>query len=190
MNLLLLVGEIGSGKSTLANILTKYGYYEETFASPIKQFAINIGFDIDDIYGNQVQKNKVNDFWQISGRQFMQLFGTDLCRELLPSKIPMQLNGRNLWVRIMEKKISSYKEKNKLLVISDGRFKDEIKLVKEYNGKIIRIIRPDNPYRLNEFNNKHLSEIDIIEEPADYSIINNGIESMEEQILKIISSRC
>ena len=39
--LVIFVGKIGSGKTAAANILQKYGFVEETFAAPIKQFLLS-----------------------------------------------------------------------------------------------------------------------------------------------------
>lgn len=43
--LVIFVGKIGSGKTAAANILKKYSFEEETFAEPIKQFLLTIGFN-------------------------------------------------------------------------------------------------------------------------------------------------
>jgi hypothetical protein len=199
--LILLVGAIGSGKSTVANYITKYeldgvNFIEDMFAKPLKEFAISLGFKDHQIYGTQEQKLEINDFWKISGRTFMQQFGSDVCRTLLPIAIPnMEFNNRNLWARIMESKINS----NQLLVISDGRFLDEAKLVKDYGGKIIKIIRGDfnalTPTSIDINNDNsihshtyHVSETEMDSITADYIIYNNGtLENLENQVyLKLL----
>lgn len=43
--IVLFVGKSGSGKSTAANILsTKYAFVERAFATPLKNFALLVGF--------------------------------------------------------------------------------------------------------------------------------------------------
>ena len=58
--LVIFVGKIGSGKTAAANILKKYSFEEETFAEPIKQFLLTIGFNYEDVFGSQEEKLKVN----------------------------------------------------------------------------------------------------------------------------------
>ena len=106
--LVIFVGKIGSGKTAAANILQKYGFVEETFAAPIKQFLLSIGFNYEEVYGSQEEKLKVNKFWNVSGREFMQKFATDLMRNKLEDILPnINLGGSTVWVRAMEKKIQN-----------------------------------------------------------------------------------
>lgn len=182
---ILLVGKIGSGKTTAANILKKYGFKEETFAEPIKQFAKSIGFTHNQIYGNQNQKLEINKFWLISGREFLQQFGTDLCRNNLHEKIPnMDMGNRTIWVRTMENKIKKYP----LIVISDGRFFDEAKLVRDYGGIIIKIYRDKYEHKINTLLHSHKSEKSMCLILEDYKINNNGsIDDLEKSLLKILN---
>jgi hypothetical protein len=190
-----LTGKIGSGKSTVAELMVyppeaecvrnfEYKFREETFAGPLKNIAFTIlGFDWKDVYGTQEDKNKINEFWGVSGRTFLQKFGTEVCREALTREIPeMNLNGRSLWCRIMEKKLIIQQEISKLsseekesyegrlnLVISDLRFKDEYDLVKQYNGIVVKIVRD---CKENTLTHKSEEELDTL--TPDYVIENNG----------------
>lgn len=181
----MLVGSIGSGKTTAACYIT-YNYYnfeEFSFAEPIKEFAVELGFDDNHVYGDQKEKKIVDNFWNISPREFLQKFGTEVCRDKLQECIPnMNLNGRTLWARVMEQKIQN---NNNHMIISDGRFKDEEKLIRDYNGIIIRIDRTVDDEKT--LINKHSSEQYINEIQADYVIDNNGTkEKLFEQIDKIL----
>jgi hypothetical protein len=182
---ILLIGKIGSGKSLVAGILKKYGFREETFSSPIKMFAKSIGFLDNQIYGSQQDKLEINNFWNISGREFLQQFGTDLCRKYFSKCVPnMNMGERKLWTRIMEFKIG----KGGLMVISDGRFEDEAKLIKDYGGIIIEIKRYQKVTDTEEkkFNQLiHSSELSNI--IPDYTINNDGtIQDIKDEILNII----
>ena len=196
--LIMLTGSIGSGKSTAAEILTKYNFIEDFFAKPLKDFGLSLGFEHHQIYGTQEQKLEINQFWGISGREFLQKFGSEVCRDALPGIIPgMNFNNRTLWARVMESKI----QKHKRLVISDGRFLDEAALVKEYKGVIIRLKRrpagnttvntsvdtsADKP--IGDFTT-HKSETEISAIKADYEIDNNGsLEDLENQLIGILSN--
>ena len=67
-----------------------------------------MGFTDVELYGSQKEKETINEFWGISGRTFMQKFGTEICRVELPKAIPnMNFNNKCLWSRIMEKHIES-----------------------------------------------------------------------------------
>lgn len=180
--LVIFVGKIGSGKTAAANILKKYSFEEETFAEPIKQFLLTIGFNYEDVYGSQEEKLKVNKFWNVSGREFMQKFATDIMRNQLKSVLPhLNLGDSTIWVRAMEKKILNNPSKN--IVIGDGRFPDEIMLIKKYGGIVIKIIRPSN--NNSNFNHESESYFDSIQ--PDYEIINDGtFEDLENKIKKIL----
>lgn len=181
--LVIFVGKIGSGKTTAANILKKYNFEEETFAEPIKQFLLTIGFNYEDVYGSQEEKLKVNKFWNVSGREFMQKFATDIMRNQLKLILPkLDLGDSTVWVRAMEKKILNNPSKN--IVIGDGRFPDEIMLIKKYGGVVIKVERPSN----NDDNNSvHESESYFDTIIPDYEISNDGtFEDLENKIKNIL----
>lgn len=182
---ILLMGAIGSGKSTVARMITEQFpcYQESSFAEPMKQFAVNIGFKSSEIYGNQNEKLVPNEFYGVSGRYFLQKFGTELCREYLPSAIPnVKLNGRSIWTCALEIKLLKTQQSNIGMVISDGRFPDEVKLVKDYNGLVIKIIRNESDHEAD-----HLSES--YDHASDITLYNNGdLELLEKKINKILTS--
>ncbi len=183
--LIAITGEIGSGKSTLANILiNEHKFTEETFAKPLKQFASLLGFAEHQIYGTQEQKLEINDYWNVSGREFLQKFGSEICRDELSKVIPnMNMNGRSLWCRVMEKKILE----NKNLVVSDLRFEDEYDLIKAYKGIVIKIVRNDNLHNKNGSHNKHISETQMSKIIPDFTIENNtSIEDLKDKINTVL----
>lgn len=181
--LILLVGKIGCGKTTVANMLKTHGFREEMFASPLKNFAMSIGFKYNEVYGTQEEKLAINKMYNISGREFLQKFGTDLCRNNWSKCIPnMEMNDRTIWVRVMENKI----KENKLLVISDGRFEDELSLVKDHNGIIIRILR-DCDEDSNSSYKQHESETQMDRMKVDYILDNNGtLEELQSNLEDIL----
>ena len=183
--LILLVGQSGSGKSTAASILCEeFKLKEETFAAPLKEIAMTLGFERQEVYGTQEEKLAPNRHWGVSGREFMQKFGTEICRDALPALIP---NMRNVWIRLMEKKI----KKNPHIVISDGRFPDEVAMVQRCGGVVIQINR--NLPRMT-----HASEQQYLQ--SHYQIDNNGtlaefkkelidfpIEPLEHKYLRLMN---
>ncbi len=151
-------GEIGCGKSTVVNYLeSRYGFGEYMFANPLKQMAISAGFEPHQIFGTQEQKLEINKFWGISGREFLQVFGSEVCRDYMPKVLPkMNFNGLTLWVRLFEKFMVGRKGVN--TAVSDVRFADESQTIKKYNGIVVRIVRSGIQNKQPIAVQKHISE--------------------------------
>jgi hypothetical protein len=182
-NLICIIGNIGVGKSTVADIIKKYDYTELTFAGPVKEIGLILGFDYKNLYGSQEDKLELNKFWGVSGREFMQKFATNIMRDELSNHINMNMDGKTIWVRLCEKKILNLLEQNKKILVSDGRFPDEINMIKNLGGIIIKINRK------NKYDIQHQSESYIDKLKADFIINNDGtLEELEENIIKIIQS--
>jgi len=171
--ILVLCGNIGCGKSTACEYLVQsLGFQEMSFAEPLKKLAVSLGFNEKDVYGTQEEKAQINPYWGISGRQFMQRFGTDITRKnshLLGEGIS------NVWIKAVECKIA--KAKNNL-VISDGRFEDEIEAVRKYGGIVIKLTRK-TPYECT-----HESEQNFDKIKADYEYNNVGSKEDLYEFLK------
>ena len=137
-----ITGKIGSGKSIICDEFKNAGFIEDNFANSLKQIGEIIGFEHYQLYGTQEQKLEINNKWNISGREFMQKFGTELCRNQLKQTIPnMKFDDNNtIWVQIIKNKINN-EYKNKNIIIGDCRFLDEAKMIKDNGGIIIKIIR-------------------------------------------------
>lgn len=167
--ILLLVGNIGSGKSTAANILKeKFGFVEYSFASPLKDFALSIGFNFEDVYGSQDDKKRINPFFGISGRQFMQRFGTEVMRD--HSSFIFDNKVENVWTKAMEIKLSRALSFGHNIVVSDGRFKDEAQLIKNLGGTVIRLHRKC----IDSSPSDHSSERELDNIPVDKEFCNDG----------------
>lgn len=83
-------GLAGSGKSTCAKMLTCYKEY--SFAEPLKQAVLGI-FGIDPKYA-YTDKNSIIDPLGVTGRQLLQIVGTELFREDLKKHLPqLKLTG-------------------------------------------------------------------------------------------------
>ncbi len=177
-------GKIGSGKSTASEYLTEYhGYEEYAFALPLKEVAVCLGFEESEVYGTQEDKMKENSFWGVSGRKFMQVFGSEICRDYLPKVLPeMKLNGLTIWARLFEHYLEKTKsESDQRVVISDVRFKDESDVIKKNGGIVIKLIRPD------EKSDEHQSETSIDKVEQDITLHNNGTqEELFEKLAEII----
>lgn len=180
MSLFCLVGNIGVGKSTVAEIFKQNDYIELTFAGPVKEIGLILGFDYENLYGSQEDKLQINEFWGVSGREFMQKFATNIMRNELSKHINMNLDSKTIWVRLCEKRITDLLKQNKKIIISDGRFPDEIDMIKKLGGKIIKI------ERYNNYNKQHESESYISQIEPDIIINNNGtLEDLHIKLKKI-----
>tara|TARA_B100000902_G_C27311549_1_gene918722 strand:+ start:97 stop:813 length:717 start_codon:yes stop_codon:yes gene_type:complete len=157
----LLIGIVGQnrvGKDTLSNYLvSQHQFTQYSLAQPIKDVArILFDFNEEQLEGND--KEKIDEEWGISPRQFFQQFGTEIMQkniyQFLPGlkqKIPL----KTFWITKTIKKIKKDRD-NKINkhVISDVRFLHEAKQILEMGGYLIKIERPSKEEILenNDFN--------------------------------------
>lgn len=164
-----ITGLIGSGKSTIASYLeAKYNFEQYAVANPIKEFAKSLGFTHEEVYGSQDDKLKINKYWQISGREFMQKFGTAMRNDLIKYIPDLNLENKTLWVRSFE---IYYKEQNVNLVVGDVRFEDEAKMIKDLGGYIIKVVDLKNR---NSVIDQHTSETSVLKIKEDFLVENYG----------------
>lgn len=153
-----LSGRKGSGKNTVAkfiashyemNTLSPGNVLECSFADNIKTFCIEtLGLSREQCYGSDDQKNAPTQYlWEnvrnslirrkfglssgpMTGREIMQLFGTELVRE----------SFGNVWADATIRKIKH--SEVSLAIITDNRFPNEVESVlSQPNGYIIRLTR-------------------------------------------------
>ena len=113
------------------------------FASTLKDICVGL-FDIpkESLYGTEEEKNNpIQYLWEdmpaklknktgnMTGRDFLQYFGTNICRKINP----------DIWTNRTIKDI--LQEESKLSIISDARFENEVMAVQNAGGKVIRLTR-------------------------------------------------
>ena len=177
LTLIALTGSIASGKSTVSDYLENiYGFTEYAFAKPLKEIGLAMGFEQHQLYGTQAQKLEINEYWNISAREFLQKFGTDICRNLLHHVLPSMEFGesKSPWVRLFEIYIDKLTKEypNGCIVVSDLRFLDEAVAIKKLGGYIVRIERTSNVADTELY--KHSSETEMSQIKADFTIYNTG----------------
>lgn len=141
----LIVGFSGykrSGKDTaaleLAAALKRNGFSVvlDSFAAPIRQFAI------EHLDMTETNKEEVIPWladYAVTPRLFMQLFGTELGRDMIHP---------DLWVRMLERRVqklstSAAAQEGKLaIIVTDVRFINEIRMLKNLGAHLIRVERP------------------------------------------------
>lgn len=167
----MLIGIIGkkeSGKDTLGDYLVNnYQYQKYSFALPLKKVCKELFLLDDEQLINHTLKETIDTRWGLSPRQMLQKVGTDLIRNNI---------NENFW--ILHFKFWYNNNKNNI-VITDCRFQNEVNIIKELGGIVIKLNR--NTERIDT----HISEdIDKLT-GFDYTLDNN---STKEQLYKSIDT--
>lgn len=203
-------GFIGSGKDTIADYLTNFhGYRRESFANSLKDAVAQVfGWDRTMLEGRTKQarewREQVDPWWSerlkmpnLTPRWILQYWGTEVCRRAFHDDI---------WIVSLENKLRNSKDD---VVISDCRFPNEIKSIKNAGGIVIRVVRGAEPDWYNDAADMnagdrcmnymmgktrmqllgiHASETAWVGTKFDAVIDNNGtIDDLYEQVLGIIS---
>jgi len=139
-------GFIGSGKDTIADYLTNFhGFRRESFANSLKDAVAHVfGWDRTMLEGRTKQarewREQVDPWWaerlnmpNLTPRWILQYWGTEVCRRAFHDDI---------WIASLENKLRSSTDN---IVISDCRFPNEIKSIRNAGGIVIRVIRGEEP---------------------------------------------
>jgi hypothetical protein len=139
-------GFIGSGKDTIADYLTNFhGFRRESFANSLKDAVAHVfGWDRTMLEGRTKQarewREQVDPWWSerlkmpnLTPRWILQYWGTEVCRRAFHDDI---------WIASLENKLRNSTDN---IVISDCRFPNEIKSIRNAGGIVIRVIRGDEP---------------------------------------------
>jgi hypothetical protein len=139
-------GFIGSGKDTIADYLTNFhGFRRESFANSLKDAVAQVfGWDRTMLEGRTKQarewREQVDPWWaerlnmpNLTPRWVLQYWGTEVCRKAFHDDI---------WIASLENKLRNSKDD---IVISDCRFPNEIKSIKNAGGIVIRVKRGEDP---------------------------------------------
>jgi hypothetical protein len=139
-------GVIGSGKDTIADYLCNFeGFRRESFAATLKDAVSAVfGWDRTLLEGRTKHarewREQVDPWWadrldipNLTPRWVLQFWGTEVCRKAFHDDI---------WIASLENKLRSSKDD---IVISDCRFPNEIKAIKNQNGMIVWVQRGSLP---------------------------------------------
>ena len=139
-------GLIGSGKGTVADILVDYHNFQKiSFADKLKDGVAQVfGWDRAMLEGDtdrsRLWREKVDEYWtketgrEITPRLVLQEFGTDCMRMGFYDGI---------WVSLVKKHMLDNPHVN--YVIPDVRFPNEMKMIRELDGKVWQVRRGENP---------------------------------------------
>ena len=139
-------GFIGSGKDTVADYLTNFhGFRRESFANSLKDAVAHVfGWDRTMLEGRTKQarewREQVDPWWAerldiptLTPRWVLQYWGTEVCRRAFHDDI---------WIASLENKLRNSTDD---IVISDCRFPNEIKSIKDAGGIVVRVVRGPEP---------------------------------------------
>jgi len=196
-------GFIGSGKDTAADYLVNFHEFRrESYASSLKDaVAAVFGWDRTLLEGRTKEARdwrEQKDVWwterlqrTVTPRLMLQLWGTEVCRVGFHDDI---------WIASIENKLRTSKDN---VVISDCRFPNEIKSIRNAGGKIVWVQRGQLPswyntaVAANTGNQEatdslkeagiHASETSWVGTVFDYTIDNNGsIDHLYHQLKSLV----
>jgi hypothetical protein len=146
-------GLIGSGKDTIADYLQNiHQFRRESFAHALKDAVAQVfGWDRELIEGRTREsrewREQVDTWWaerlnmpNLTPRYVLQVWGTEVARKSFHDDI---------WIAALENKLRKTHDD---VVISDCRFPNEIKAIRDAGGIVIRVVRGPEPewYNLAE----------------------------------------
>ena len=138
-------GFIGSGKDTIADYLVNiHEFRRESFANTLKDaVAAVFGWDRTMLEGRTKQarewREQVDPWWSkrldraVTPRWILQYWGTEVCRRGFHDDI---------WIASLENKLRNSSDD---VVISDCRFPNEIKAIRNQGGIVLRVVRGPEP---------------------------------------------
>ncbi len=167
-----------SGKDTLAKLFVdEFSFSRVAFADKVKE-ALHVIFDVprEKLHGSDEDKNSLSKVrWNhlhgiqpsadshkefLSIRELMQIFATEMCRQVIPG----------IWYQYLPL------HEHKHVVVSDLRFTNEAQYLKDNKALLIRVTRTGaGP-------TAHSSESGLADDWFDYELINDG--SLEDFLQK------
>lgn len=158
-------GPKGSGKDTVGQIITQLAPISKTiaYADPIKRVIQHL-FDLNPESNEQYdlfKRTKVE--YGLSGHLQHGVEGRHLVREI---GMLMRSYNENQFTDYVEEQIR--REPNKLWVVTDMRFDNELRSLQKMNAVLINVMRPGYRY------DGHVTETGFDRTLFDHTIINDG----------------
>lgn len=133
-------GTIGSGKDTFSQVFIDAGFHRMSFATTLKDaVSVIFGWDRTMLEGHteeaRIERETIDKYWSsklgfdVTPRWVLQNFGTDVVRRHFHD---------NTWVFSLENKM---RQIDGNIIITDCRFPNEIKMLRENNATLIEVQR-------------------------------------------------
>lgn len=167
-------GKAGSGKSTFAEVLCcNLNFSMWSFAEPLKEM-VEVITRSNRVWGTQEDKSEMFEPLGLTYRELLQRVGEG-----------MRKVDKDFWVKLLAPKVLNAHDYYDI-VIPDVRFTNEAKWIKANGGKIVQIVRPDNPYTVPE----HVSERGFNQRYIDYTLYNiaTGLELYRDMCYDTMTS--
>ena len=143
-------GLAGSGKDTAADLLCSYDkskYQKMSFGDAVKDVAAAaFGWPRDLLQGGTSESRAFrevpDEFWSkvlnkpFTPRLALQLIGTECFRNTIDN---------NFWIYVVQNRIMSEQDKEKTFLVTDVRFPNEVKMIHDLGGIVLRIKRGTLP---------------------------------------------
>jgi hypothetical protein len=172
---LIIIGVCGRkrhGKDTVGGFLRDEANFTPiAFADPIKRIAMDLySFSYDQCYGTREDKETVDPRYGFSPRHAMQQIGTEMFRNLYEptwveyakTTINRARAGQNPPIHSPQAKAflptSLVARDTSRWVITDVRFPDEARAIREMGGQVWKVVRPS---LLEGLNDTHASETSV-----------------------------
>lgn len=188
-------GKKRAGKDTAASILLDRGFRRVSFAAPLKSICGEVfGLDFNDdsrkdepfdtpldvsaAHINKLTKRIRDEVTEEqeeairaamkfkkfgTRREILQFIGTDLFRKFIDD---------NIWINYAKQELLDHEGD---IVITDARFPNERKMLKELGAKLILIKRPE----IEDTTDSHSSE-NSLGTDADYDVVLNNVGTIED----------
>jgi ABC-type dipeptide/oligopeptide/nickel transport system ATPase component len=160
-----IVGKKGSGKNALASALGKLlegEFLEVAFAGALK-WAVQDIFRLSDEQVHGDLKEELDLRWGKTPRELMQLFGTEVGRQI----------DKEVWVKsVWAQAVQAWEaEADMVVVVTDVRFLNEAEFILKHGGLLVRVERPDPQVRMF---GAHSSEMEMEKIVPHLTVVNDG----------------
>lgn len=192
-------GLIGAGKDTAADYLVNWHEFKrDSFAATLKDAVSAVfGWDRELLEGRtkaaREWREQIDTWWanrldmpDLTPRWVLQYWGTDVFRNHF---------HRDIWIASLENKLRQTKDN---VVISDCRFLNEVESIRRIGGRVIRIVRGQDPEWFHlartapdrmpaQYPGVHASEYSWAPTEFDHIVENNGtIDELYSELKNLV----